>query len=219
MQALESGLKIGTCAIVAALALSPIAAHACPPPPIVSMSWMPQNPGETDDAYFDRLVGMTAGYGHVERPKRLPVETADAFAARWATFEENLRRANARREAALLAAVERAEAASWDNAPQVLLAVVGRTQMVRRGENEWVETSFRIAKRVRGDYRTQSFVLRYTATIPSCGGSYYPSFISGTRLVLFANSGAVTAESTIGYYFSETARDSRTKELLGPVKP
>lgn len=222
MQAIESGFRIGSCAILAALALSPITAHACPPPRIVSLPLFPQNTGETDDAYFDRLVEMTAGYGFVERPARLADETAEAFAARLAAFEEKMRsanvRVNTRREAAMLVALEREEAARWDTAPQVLLAIAGRTRTVQRGGVDWVETSFRITKRVRGNTPARTFALRYPAFTTSCG-PYYPSFASGTRLVLFAKSGPVRVETMIGYYFGETARDSRTKELLGPVKP
>ena len=201
-----------------AMSLTPVVAYACPPPAPISAP--PQFPGEADATYYDRLVRMSypSSWNYVSAPVQAPGENAEAFAARLATFNDGMRAAQARQQAATLVALKREEADRWEQAPQVLLVEVKRSGPVRIKGQEWIETQYRVVKRVRAGERFRTFALRYPGYSTSCG-PYNPTYERGTRLVLFTKPGPVSVESLLGTYGNENARDSRTKALLGPAKP
>lgn len=213
-----STMRLCYCAVFGALIIGPTAVHACPPP--APMSAPQQSPGEADQAYYDRLVAMSYpnSWNYIVTPPRRADETAEAYAARLAAYESGYRAALERRNAARLVALQREEADRWEQAPQVLLVEATGAGVVKIKGQEWLETRFRVVRRVRGADRVRTFALRYPAHTTSCG-PYYPSFARGTRLVVFAKPGLVRVESMLGYYSHDNARDSRTKDLLGPPKP
>ncbi len=200
------------------MALTPVVAHACPPPAPISAP--PQFPGEADATYYDRLVQMSYpnSWNYVSAPLQGPGESAEAFAARLAMFNEGMGAAQARQNVAKVVALHQEEADRWDQAPQVLLVEATGASTVRRGGQEWLVNRFRVVKRLRGKDRSRTITLRHPAPASMCE-PYPPRYERGTRLVLFAKPGAVSAESLIGTYGKDNARDSRTKELLGPAKP
>lgn len=201
-----------------AMALTPVVAHACPPPAPISAP--PQFPGEADATYYDRLVRMSYpnSWNYVSAPVQAPGENAEAFAARLVTFNDGMRAAQARQTAEKVAALQQLEATRWEQAPQVLLVESIGASTVRRGGQEWLENRFRVVKRVRGKDRSRTITLRYQAPASMC--EPYPArYERGTRLVLFTKPGPVSVESLLGTYGNENARDSRTKELLGSAKP